>query len=282
MTLANPHDALDYLARAETLLVCMDFDGTICPLGTDAYAVVPDPRAIAALETLAALPGTEVASLSGRHLEGLRTVCPLGPPVTLVGSHGAEPASGGPELTPEDQEYLDGIQRELEKLTRDHPGAFVEVKPYQRVLHVVKLAATEPDTAAALIHDALQLPTHGRPVTPGHNILEFSAVDITKGSWLAAEKTRYAATLFAGDDVTDETALAALETTRPHPSTQTHTATTAHSNENTPTDVGIKVHHSTTGSAGVPDTAAKYGLGSVAEVADFLTALAEARQSVQG
>jgi len=270
MTLPDPHDALAYLAHAETLLICMDFDGTICELRPDAYAVTPDPQAIAALENLAALPGTDVAILSGRHLDGLRRVCPLGPPVTLVGSHGAEPTTGGPELTAEDREYLDGIQRELEQLTQGHPGAFVEVKPYQRVLHVMKLATTDPDAAAAILESGLHLPTHGRPVTPGHNILEFSAVDITKGSWLAAEKTRYTATLFAGDDVTDETALAVLDTAKPH------------SSVSTPSDVGIKVQHSTTGSTGASATAADYGLGSVAEVADFLTALAEARQSAQG
>lgn len=274
--LPSPHTTLDHLAHAETLLVCMDFDGTICPLGTDAYSVTPDPQAIAALETLAALPGTDVAILSGRHLDGLRTVCPLGPPVALVGSHGAEPTTGGPELTREDREYLDGIQRELEQLTNGHPGAFVEVKPYQRVLHVVKLAATDPDTAAALLQNALHLPTHGRPVTPGHNILEFSAVDITKGSWLEAEKTDYSATLFAGDDVTDETALEVLD--------------------NNAGDVGIKVlaptQHTTDSTANnapdsaqdtaAPDTAANYSLSSVREVAEFLTALAAARQSAQG
>lgn len=260
--LPSPHTALDHLATADTLLVCMDFDGTICPLGTDAYTVTPDPQAIAALEALAQLPGTDVAILSGRHLDGLRTVCPLGPPVALVGSHGAEPTTGGPELSAEDAAYLDGIQRELEQLTHNRPGAFVEVKPYQRVLHVVKLAATDPDTAAALLDSALHLPTHGRPVTPGHNILEFSAVDITKGSWLAAEKSNYTATLFAGDDVTDETALNILD----------HDAG----------DVGIKVRAASSGGThSSSGTAARYGLGSVEDVAEFLTALAAARQSAR-
>lgn len=257
MTLPDPRTALDRLAGAETLLVCMDFDGTICPLGTDAYAVNPDPRALASLETLAGLPGTGVAILSGRHLDGLRRVCPLGPPVTLVGSHGAEPASGGPTLSDDDRAYLARIQDELAPLIDAHPSAFIEIKPYQRVLHVAKLAATDPDTAASLLARAREIPTDGRPVTPGHNVLEFSAVDITKGTWLAAEKTRYAATLFAGDDVTDETALAVLDTAG--------------------TDVGIKVQRPSSPT----DTAANYQLGSVAEVANFLTALAAARQSAQ-
>ena len=275
MTLPDPRTALDRLAGAETLLVCMDFDGTICPLGTDAYAVTPDPRALAALETLAGLPGTGVAILSGRHLDGLRRVCPLGPPVTLVGSHGAEPASGGPTLSDDDRAYLARIQDELAPLIDAHPSAFIEIKPYQRVLHVAKLAAADPDTAASLLARAREIPTDGRPVTPGHNVLEFSAVDITKGTWLVAEKTRYAATLFAGDDVTDETALEVLDTG-------------AGASAGAGPDVGVKVRPAKASSAAAPAacsttaTAASHQLGSVAEVADFLTELAAARQSARG
>ena len=275
MTLPDPRTALDRLAGAETLLVCMDFDGTICPLGTDAYAVTPDPRALAALETLAGLPGTGVAILSGRHLDGLRRVCPLGPPVTLVGSHGAEPASGGPTLSDDDRAYLARIQDELAPLIDAHPSAFIEIKPYQRVLHVAKLAAADPDTAASLLARAREIPTDGRPVTPGHNVLEFSAVDITKGTWLAAEKTRYAATLFAGDDVTDETALEVLDTG-------------AGASAGAGPDVGVKVRPAKASGAAAPAacsttaTAASHQLGSVAEVADFLTELAAARQSARG
>lgn len=273
MTLPDPRTALDRLAGAETLLVCMDFDGTICPLVTDAYAVTPDPRALASLETLAGLPGTGVAILSGRHLDGLRRVCPLGPPVTLVGSHGAEPTSGGPTLSDDDRAYLARIQDELAPLIDAHPSAFIEIKPYQRVLHVAKLAAADPDTAASLLARAREIPTDGRPVTPGHNVLEFSAVDITKGTWLAAEKTRYAATLFAGDDVTDETALAVLDT-----------GAGAGASAGVGPDVGVKVGPAK--ASGAPDTAtttaASHQLGSVAEVADFLTELAAARQSARG
>lgn len=256
--LPDPHLALERLAHADTLLVCMDFDGTICELRPDAYAVSPDPHAIDALQTLAGLPGTDVVILSGRHLDGLRRVCPLGPPVMLVGSHGSEPTSGGPALSDDDRAYLASVQAALEKLIAGHTGVFVETKPYQRVLHVAALAETDPDTADVLLQQALAVPTGGRPVTPGHNVVEFSAIDITKGSWLAAEKTRYAATLFAGDDVTDETALAVLDTAGP--------------------DVGVKVRRP----SGPNDTAANYQLGSVAEVADFLTELAAARRSARG
>lgn len=255
--LAEPGGTVDKLARAERLLVCVDFDGTICPLGTDAYNVTPHPDAIAALEELADLPDTSVAVLSGRHLDGLRYVCPLGPPAILVGSHGAEPTEGGPELTRDDRAFLDQIASQLNDIVAGNHPAFVETKPYQRVLHVAKLAAADPERAAALMEQAMQLDTGGRPVTPGHNVVEFSAVDTTKGSWLAAEKESYTATLFAGDDVTDETALRVLDPAAG--------------------DVGIKV--STRADV---ETAAQYRLESVDAMAAYLVNLAAARRSARG
>ncbi len=237
------------LARVENLLVCVDFDGTICELGPDAYAVQPHPAAIAALEELAGLPGTTVAVLSGRHLEGLRRVCPLREPVILVGSHGAEPTQGGPTLSADEQAELDRIEAELEQIAES--PAFVEVKPYQRVLHVAKVE--NPVLKTTMLNKALALPSR-IPPTPGHNVVEFSAVTTTKGTWLAAEKTRFDATIFAGDDVTDETALAVLD-----PACG---------------DVGIKI--------GSGDTCAQHRLGSVEEMAQFLVSLAAARRSAQG
>lgn len=237
------------LARVENLLVCVDFDGTICELGPDAYAVQPHPAAIAALEELAGLPGTTVAVLSGRHLEGLRRVCPLREPVILVGSHGAEPTQGGPMLSANEQAELDRIGSELQRIAES--PAFVEEKPYQRVLHVAKVE--NPVLKTTMLNKALALPSR-IPPTPGHNVVEFSAVTTTKGTWLAAEKTRFDATIFAGDDVTDETALAVLD-----PACG---------------DVGIKI--------GSGDTCAQHRLGSVEEMAQFLVSLAAARRSAQG
>ena len=237
------------LAQVGNLLVCVDFDGTICELGPDAYAVQPHPTAIAALEELAGLSRTTVAVLSGRHLEGLRRVCPLREPVILVGSHGAEPTQGGPMLSANEQAELDRIGAELQRIAES--PAFVEEKPYQRVLHVAKVE--DPALKTAMLSRALTLPSR-IPPTPGHNVVEFSAVTTTKGTWLAAEKTRFDATIFAGDDVTDETALAVLDPARG--------------------DVGIKV--------GSGDTCAQNRLGSVEETAQFLSNLAAARRSAQG
>ena len=219
------------IAQAETLLVCLDFDGTIAELNPDPYAVAPHPQALDAIAILAALPRTEVAILSGRHLEGLKQVFPLREPVRLIGSHGAEP---GPALTDEEKGVLVGVEKQLRELARD--GAYVEVKPYQRVLHVAQVA--DRARARQLLDAALSIPG---PKTPGHNVVEFSVLEVTKGSWLKRHKQGFAATVFIGDDVTDDTALAVLG----------------------PGDVGLKV--------GVD-------LAGVDAVAEYLTDLAAQRQ----
>lgn len=189
------------IAQAETLLVCLDFDGTLAELNPDPYAVTMHPAAEDAIRRLVAIPGTEVAILSGRHLDGLRQVLPSGLNVTLVGSHGAEP---GPTLDDDARAHLDDIERQLRDIAI--PPAYVEVKPYQRVLHVAPVA--DKQAAQDMLDAAASLPA--RKITLGHNVVEFSAVDITKGTWLAEYKRDFAATLFAGDDDTDETAIAAL------------------------------------------------------------------------
>ena len=57
------------IAQAETLLVCLDFDGTLAELNPDPYAVTMHPAAEDAIRRLAALPGTEVAiPVSYTHL----------------------------------------------------------------------------------------------------------------------------------------------------------------------------------------------------------------------
>lgn len=243
----NLTEALDHLAAAETLLVCLDFDGTIAEIVTDAGTARAHPDALRAMKQLSRLPRTEVAVLSGRHLDGLRSVLPLDDPVVLVGSHGAEPTRGAAPLTPGDNAYLSRVQERLEALAE--PPAFVEVKPYQRVFHVAAVAERDPDHARMLLARAIEADAEGRPVTEGHNLVEFSALDITKGHWLATRKRNFATTLFAGDDATDETALAQLG----------------------PGDIGIKV--------GEKPSIAPLRIGSVAEMARFLTRLADARRA---
>lgn len=224
------------------LLVCLDFDGTLAELDPDPYAVRMHPDAEAAIHRLAAIRDTEVAILSGRHIAGIKQVLPADLPVTIIGSHGAEP---GPQLEDQDRAYLDHIEHQLNALATD--GAYVEVKPYQRVLHVAKVQ--NPTAAKAILAAANAIDTQGRPKTQGHNVVEFSAVEITKGTWLNAYKQAFDRTIFAGDDDTDEHAMAVLG----------------------PNDLGIKV--------GTKPSRATRRVPNVDAMAQLLTQLADEREA---
>lgn len=241
-----------FLAAVESarLLVVSDFDGTLAGFDPDPYAVRAHPDSVAALRELAEMPGTTVGVLSGRHVAGLQRVCPLPAPVMMVGSHGAEDRDGATvELTEAQRDFLLKIGAELEAIAAQHPGTYVENKPFQRVFHVAPLAAEDPDAAQEILARAHEVDARGFPVTPGKNLVEFSALEITKGTWLQREKQRVQAdaVVFIGDDATDEHAFAVLG----------------------PDDVGIKV--------GPGETCAGHRVTDIDEVAQVLQDLAARR-----
>ncbi|MFC6764286.1 trehalose-phosphatase, partial [Natrinema soli] len=56
------------LERADGLLVCLDFDGTLAPIVEDPDAAVPTERSRNAVATLAKTPSVTTAVVSGRAL----------------------------------------------------------------------------------------------------------------------------------------------------------------------------------------------------------------------
>lgn len=234
-------------ATAQNLLVVSDFDGTLASFSVDAADVPVNARSLAALTRLAGLPDTHVAVLSGRHLEGLMQVCHLRAPIAFAGSHGNESSVAG-EPTEAQQEALDFVDRQLAEIL-DEPGVFVERKPFQRVAHVFRLAQEDPARAQELLARAAAIDPGETRMTAGKQILEFSATDVTKGTWLAGERERVGAdvTVFLGDDVTDEDGFRILGGS----------------------DVGVKV--------GEGETSAGVRVAGVEEVSDWLTQLADDR-----
>ena len=152
MTLST---AIKALAAAEHLAVVSDFDGTLSPFATAIYEVEMNQESLSALDKLAHLPNTTAAVLSGRHLEGLQRVCPLREPVLFGGSHGAESSWEDTDLTPAMREHLATKEAEIRGIMERFPGADIEVKPFQRVLHLRALEDSDPEAATqalSLIH----------------------------------------------------------------------------------------------------------------------------------
>ena len=82
--------ALGRVARVPQLLIGCDYDGTLAPLVDDPSKADPLTEAVAAVRSLASLPQTTVAVVSGRSLRDLATLSRLPSEIHLVGSHGSE------------------------------------------------------------------------------------------------------------------------------------------------------------------------------------------------
>ena len=254
MTLpAELRQALVTLAETPHLLLALDFDGTMAPLVSRAGDARPLPRSAAALAAFAALESTTTALVSGRALDSLRAVAAPPEPTLLVGSHGAEtwwgPDSSALELSAAQQSALAEARASVAAAVSACPGAVAEQKPAGVVLHY--RLAEEPDARSAVEHVMTALQDNPElHITTGKMVLEISAVKANKGESLTALRgfSRASATFFAGDDVTDEHAFAAL----------------------IPGDLGIKV--------GPGSTAAAFRIASPDELPDVLELLLAARR----
>ena len=243
------------IAQTEHLLVALDFDGTISPLVDRADDARPLPRSAAAFAGLAALPRTTTALLSGRALASLRAVA--SPPVDtlLIGSHGAEAwlGPGSTELTLDEAQrlLLAEVRGVLEEIVEQAPGTLLEDKPAGVVLHT-RLATDDVAEDAVAAARAVLQDRKGVFLKNGKRVLETSVVNASKGEGLTflRQITGATAVLFAGDDVTDEDALARLESG----------------------DVGVKV--------GLDFTQAEFRVEAPAHVAELLEALLQERSLV--
>ncbi|MFJ6159211.1 trehalose-phosphatase [Pseudarthrobacter sp. NPDC092184] len=244
--------AIREIAATEHLLVAMDFDGTMAPIVGHADDARPLPRSATAFAGLAVLPRTTTALISGRALASLRAVA--SPPVNtlLIGSHGAEawlgPGSTGLTLDPEQKALLAEVRAILADIVKEAPGTMLEDKPAGVVLHTRLAPDDVADDAVAAARSVLQ-DRHGVFLKDGKRVLETSVVNASKGEGVTFLRQITGATgvLFAGDDTTDEDALARLE----------------------PGDVGVKV--------GLDFTQAQYRVEAPVHVAELLEVLLQER-----
>lgn len=250
-------DRLAGVAAAAHLLVALDFDGTLAPFADDPMAVTMVPGAAEVLDDVARRPRTDLALVSGRPVRDLAIIAAPPASTWLAGSHGAELArveSDGSvrheddDPTPAEAELVQRLDRALEQIAAQAGGAWVEHKTFARVLHTRRCSAVEAERVSAL---ALSGPATwpGVHALVGKNVVELAVRTTTKGDAIAHLRSAVArragvpadevAVVFAGDDVTDENAMAVLG----------------------PGDVGIKVGEgATTASVRVADEAALVAL----------------------
>src|SRR5690606_11815885 len=174
---------------------------------------VPLPEAVAAIHTLAVLPQTVVAVISGRSLRDLAAISRLPSEVRLVGSHGSEFDVGFVErISPEVADLRTRIGQEISAITRGRPGVRVEREPAGVGVHT----RAAPREVADGVMEALR---SGPAAWPGvfttvvRDVIELSVVATDKGQAVDELRIQNAASavIFLGDDATDENAFALLQ-----------------------------------------------------------------------
>ncbi|HWH26836.1 MAG TPA: trehalose-phosphatase [Pseudolysinimonas sp.] len=208
--------ALHELARTPRLLVALDFDGTLAPEVDSPEAARALPEARDAVLRLLALPDTRVALISGRALRSLIEVADLPDTTLLVGSHGIEIRLDDPKdrigLDTAELEQVDVLGEILGEVADSIDDVWLETKPAGFALHT-RLATDENSRLAHLVAlSETQAELENLTVRHGKNVLEFSVRSTTKGE-AVEHLRRYVAAdavFYAGDDVTDEDAFAAL------------------------------------------------------------------------
>ncbi|HWE89421.1 MAG TPA: trehalose-phosphatase [Pseudonocardiaceae bacterium] len=199
-------------ARTPRLLVACDYDGTLAPIVEDPEQARPLPESVGALRALAGLHETTAAVISGRALRDLATLSRLPSEVYLVGSHGSEFDVGFVHALDSNARALHRrLEHELERLVTEQPGVQLEIKPASIAVHVRRAA---PDVAAWTLGAVRSGPAAwpGVQVTEGKAVIELAVVQTDKGHALDVlrHQAGATATIFIGDDVTDEKAFARL------------------------------------------------------------------------
>jgi trehalose 6-phosphate phosphatase len=208
--------SLREIARVSRLLVALDFDGTLAPEVDDPEQARALPEAKSAVLTLLALPNTRVALISGRSMASLEVVAGLPDSTLLVGSHGVEIRLDHPgdsvALDTTELRQVDVLNEVLGEVADSFDQVWLESKPAGFALHT-RLATDHNSRVAHLIaFSEATAEVDNLKVRHGKDVLEFSVRGTTKGDALEHLRsyTNASAVFYAGDDVTDEDAFAAL------------------------------------------------------------------------
>lgn len=219
MTSAEPRagwSAFVHTARAQlqaTLIAC-DFDGTLAPIVADPAAAAAEPGAVAALTRLAEL-GCQIYVITGRpadravELGALSTI----PRLVVLGLYGAQRWEQGVVTSTEPAPGLATARMLLDLVIAGAArGVQLEDKGLSVAVHTRQ--AAEPAGELDRLRPSVEgiAAATGLDVEPGRFVLELRAGGHDKGAALLAStaETAARAVLFAGDDLGDLAAFAAV------------------------------------------------------------------------
>jgi trehalose-phosphatase len=220
--IAGADAAVRKLRARRRLLLLLDFDGTLTEFNPDPEVVqLPDARRDLLVE-LAEGPDTTLGIVSGRRLDDVRRRTRLPAGVWYSGLHGLEIEGPGVRFMHPDAEKAFTVLRRLAPgLSSDLavlPGVFLEDKTLSLVAHFRDASPEDAKRVPGIVDE------HARPyldsglfrLMHGACMLELlPRIDWNKGSavgWIRERvaSDRETATVYVGDDVTDEDAFTAV------------------------------------------------------------------------
>ena len=211
----------DWLLGGGSLLLMVDYDGTLTPIVSDPGDAELEPTVRAHLGILARSPQVRLAVISGRDLTDVRRRVAV-PEAVYAGCHGLE--IEGPDFAfrhPEAEAQQELLRAVGETLSRRAPaitGMRVEPKRLAVAIHYRDVAAAERRLVEAALARAIQRPGSRLKIFHGTQVIEIlPLVGWNKGHcalWLRDRMLRELAApvmvFYMGDDWTDELTFEAL------------------------------------------------------------------------
>ena len=219
---AQAEAAISKLRAEHHLLLLLDFDGTLTEFNPDPEAVqLPDARRDILLD-LAEAPDLTLGIVSGRRLDDVRSRTRLPARVWYSRLHGLEIEGPGVRFMHPDAEKALTVLRQLAPVLASDlsalPGVFLEDKKLSLVAHFREASSEDAGRVPGIIdrHTRPYLDSGLFRLMHGACMLELLPnIDWNKGSavrWIheRVASNHETATVYVGDDVTDQDAFAAV------------------------------------------------------------------------
>ena len=210
-------DILQKVTRGRTILLFLDYDGTLVPIKKAPGLAVLRASRRRLLERLS--QNAFICIVSGRSLADIQKLASI-KNIAYIGNHGLEISYRGRQwIHPEAKRIRPVLKSVLERIRRktgDRPGLLVEDKGLTGSIHYRRLAAPLSKELREIIEFEVRLRSRELKLTEGKKVFEIRpTVDWDKGKGVR-ELIRWLRTMqpvlriYIGDDRTDEDAFRAL------------------------------------------------------------------------